>query len=262
MHRGQLQRLHNEMGSAGVDALAGRLCVSRDSDTRRFGLFLFDSLGMPIFPQDALTSSTLAGRLLFYELQRLMLSPKGTARILVAVASSAEAATNGFRDEVFEELKLQAHNFSGECRAELTAQGATIPLVKKALDELANYFIDLDRAHKAGINGMEVTGHRRALVAYRRRFARQVTKSAEAHSAILRMVKNTRLLYGRATSQFLGGLLGDAMELAESSFSMEMPIIDLSDPEEMAMRRLHASTAIERLLEPLQNDTLSEPAHE
>jgi len=258
----QLRRLPTEMRGAGMDALVGKLCVSRDMDTRRLGLSLFDSLEMTCFPQAALTSSSMASRLLFYESQRVMLSPKAIARILVAVASSAETASERFRDEVFEELKLQAHNFSGECRTELTAQGATIPVVKTALDELATYFTDLDRAHKAGVNAMEVTGHRRAAITYRRRFSRQIAKSAESHSSLLSMMKTTRLLYGNTTSQFLGGRLGAPVALAETSFSMEMPLLDFCDPEEMAIRRLHASAAIERLLESLQNSASPEPTYE
>jgi len=42
------------------------------------------------------------------------------------------------------------------------------------------------------------------------------------------------------------------MPLASSSVSMELPLIDYCDPEDMAMRRLHAGRAIERLLEPCE----------
>jgi len=77
--------------------------------------------------------------------------------------------------------------------------------VTQALEEVATYFSDLDRAHKAGINAMEVAGYRRAALNQRRRFAREVAKNAESHSAILRFVKQTRLLYGGSSSMFLGG---------------------------------------------------------
>jgi hypothetical protein len=111
---------------------------------------------------------------------------------------------------------------------------------------------------------MEVAGHRRAVIEQRRRFSREVAKAAESHSPILRMAKTTRLLYGRTTSMFLGGqVLGDPTPLVESSVSMEMPLIDYCDPEEMAVRRLHASTMIARLLEVCQDDeTATESTHE
>lgn len=257
-HGPQLRWLLTEMGGESMDTLVGRLCVSRDTETRRLGLFLFDSLGMLSFPLDTLNSSGVASQLLFYESQRVALSPKAIARILVAISSSAEAAKNGFRSEVFDELKLQARNFAGECRGELAARGEAIPLVQTALAEVSTYFTDLDRAHQAGINGMEVTGHRRAALVYRRRLSRQVTKSAESNSVLLSMAKSIRLLYGRTTSQFVGGVLGPAAPLAETSVSMEMPILELSDPEEMAMRRVHATAAIERLLQPEQNNARGE----
>jgi len=264
IHDRKFQRLHMDMHKAGVETLVGRLCVSADMDRRRLALYLFDSLEMPEFPPAALTSSDIASRLLFYESQRASLSPKSIARILVAVARSAESATDGFREEVFAELKLQALNFAGECRAELGARGKTIPIVMKALEEVASYFTDLERAHKAGINAMEVTGYRRAVVEQRRSFSRLVAKNADADSTILRMMKKTRLLYGRTTGMFLGGqVLGDPMPLAHSSVSMEIPIVDYCDPEEMAMRRFHSSAAIERLLQRIPSDeTRREAGHE
>ena len=257
----QFQRLHTEMHRAGVADLVGRLCVSPEMETRRLGLYLFDSLEIPAFPQAAFSCSSIAARLLFYETQRVVLSPKTIARLLIAVASSAEAAIEGFRQELLDELTLQSHNFAGECRAELTAQSTALPLVKDALGAVASYFTDLDRALKAGINGMEVAGHRRAVVAQRRRFSREVAKGAESHSTIFSFVKQTRLLYGCATSQFLGGVLSDRMPLAHTSVSMEMPLVDLCDPEEMAMRRVHASAAIDRLLGTSGDDTAQESSH-
>jgi hypothetical protein len=264
MHERKLQRLHRSMHKANVETLVGQFCVSADTDTRRLGLYLFDSLEMAELPQAALAATDIGSRLLFYESQRATLSPKSIARILVAVAPFAERATDGFREEVVDELKLQAHNFAGECRTELGARGKAIPMVTKALEEVASYLTDLDRAHKAGINAMEVTGHRRAVVEQQRRFSRLVARSAETESTILKMMKKTKLLYGRTTSMFLGGqVLGDPMPLVHSSVSMEIPIIDYCDPEEMAMRRFHASAAIEKLLQRIPNDkTFQEPAHE
>ena len=78
------------------------------------------------------------------------------------------------------------------------------------------------------------------------------------------MMKKTTLLYGRTTSMFLGGqVLGDAMPLAHSSVSMEIPQVDYCDPEEMAMRRFHASAAIQQLLQRIPSDeTPREAGHE
>jgi len=227
----------------------GRLCVSPDMDARRLGLYLFDTLEIPVFPEASLKSSGIASRLLFYESQRVILSPKAIARILIAVVPSAEGAADGFQDAVFDELKLQAHNFAGECRTELRTRGASIAMVAKALSDIETYFhTDLERAHKAGINAMEVPGHRRAVKEYRRRFSGQVAKSAESHSPLLSLMKTTQLLYGDSASTYLGGRLTDAMPLVSSSVSMELPFLLFSDPEEMAIASItrvevHRSTA-------------------
>jgi hypothetical protein len=263
MHDGHLSRLLTDMGNAGLDDLVGRLCVSSDMHMRRLGLYLFDSLEVPVFPQAPLASSSIACRLLFYESQRVILSPKSIARILVAVAPFAEGTSDGFREEVLEELQLQAHNFAGECRTELAIRGAPITLVARALADVATYFADLDRAHKAGINAMEVPGYRRAVREHQRRLSRQVRTGERSHSPLLGLLKTTKLLYGRAVSTYFGGRLSDANPLATFSASMELPFVYYSDPEEMAIRRLHASMCIDDLLETQDPaSSVSEPGRE
>jgi hypothetical protein len=243
----QLSWLHREMQSAGIDELVGRLCVSRRMETRRLGMYMFDSLGIRAFPVTALGSDAVAGRLLFYEAQRSRISPKANARILVAVAAVAEGTNDGFGDEVCKELKLQAHNFAGEFRTELTARGESIPIVKKALAEVADYFANLSRAHAAGIKGMEVTGYRHAVTEYARRFSRMVRKGAESNSPFLRMATKMTLLYGTNMSRYHEGTLSHSTPLFGSTVSQELPMVDLCDPEAMAMRRFHATAMIEQL---------------
>lgn len=123
------------------------------------------------------------------------------------------------------------------------------PQVALATKEVADYFDALRRAHEAGVNAMEVTGVRKAAKEYRRRFNQQVTEGARSASPLLRLFKHVSLLYGRSASQFIDGVLRDADPLSQSSNSMEFPMVDFFDPEGMAIRRLHASAMIRRLLD-------------
>src|SRR5262249_47202889 len=50
MHDRHLRRLQKEMRTAEIGDLVGRLCVAPDVDTRRLGMYLFDTLEIPTFP--------------------------------------------------------------------------------------------------------------------------------------------------------------------------------------------------------------------
>jgi hypothetical protein len=239
------QRMHN----ANLDDLVGRLAVSSDKATRELGLYLFDNLEISTFPQTAFKpDDAFTSRVLFYEAQRTVLNPKSIARLLVAVIPIAEQSTDGFRDEVFDEVRLQCHNYAGECRAEFEAIGKDIPMVTKALKEVADYFAQLDHAHQAGVNGMEVADYSRAVMEQRRMFSRRMSQGIESSSVFLSNIKRVRLLYGGHTSHFTDGQLRDAMPLAHVSHSMELPIVEICAPEEMAIRRFHASAVIAALV--------------
>jgi hypothetical protein len=244
----RMRHLMHELGNADVSVLIGKLALAVDTPTRKLGIFLFDELDVKELPDGVLEScESIAPRLLFYEIQRTILKPSTIARVLAALVPNAEKAPEAFREEFFDELKLQCHNFSG-CRKELQTLAKEKTLVAKALQEVTSYFDALTRAHDAGINAMEVAGHRAAARQQRRLFNKQVSDGARRGSPLLSMMKHVSLLYGQAASQFIDGQLRDARPLAHMSTSMELPMVDFFDPEEMALRRIHASAAISRLL--------------
>lgn len=241
--------LLHDLQDAEVDEMVGRLAMSPNTPARRLGVFLFDRLSVVALPDASFKSSGELGmRLLFYEVQRTVLDAQSLARILLSILRHADLADDEFRDDLIDELKLQSRNFASGCRAELEEQGADLPVVVDALKSVDDYFQSLMLAHEAGINAMEVEGHQRAAVLHRRRFSQQISEEAKQHSPLLRMVKHVKLLYGKASSMFDGNLR-DAMPLVSTSSSLELPVVDFCDPEEMALRRIHASIAIHRLLE-------------
>lgn len=248
-----LDRLSRDMRRAGVGELVGRLAVSADAPTRQLGLYLFERLEIDAFPKGILEDDRdFSSRILFYAAQKSVFEPTSLARILIALVPIADQSADAFRDEVFAEICLQCRNFAGACRAELESHAKDVPMVQEALEQAAQYFANLKAAHEAGINKMEVPGHRQAAALYQRHLSRQMEESVKSHSPIFGMMKQVRLPYGSASSQFFCGHLGDAIPLIHTTSSVEMPLVDLCDPEEMALRRIHASAAIQALVRQRQ----------
>lgn len=245
----EFDSLLHEMEKHDLAEMIGRLAMSPDTATRRLGIFLFDKLGIESLPDESFAPhGGLGMRVLFYETQRTIIDSHSLARLFVSMLRHLDFTDDDFKNELIDELKLQSRNFARGCRQVLEERGGDLPIVIETLKSVAKYFEELKRAHDAGINAMEVPGHRRASTLHRRRFSQQVSQHAERHSPFLSMFKQVRLLYGRASSTFINGKLQKAIPFTYSSSSIEIPIVDFCDPEEMASRRLHALIAIQRLL--------------
>lgn len=241
--------LFQQLGASELGEMVGRLTTSFKASTRRLGIFLFDKLSITAIPSVALGANRgLGRRLLFYEIQRTILGARSLARLFVSMLRSLDPSDDVFRKDLVEEMKLQSRNFAGGCRQELNERGADLPEVIDTLQSVDQHFQRLKVAHESGVNAMEVAGQRHAARLYRRRLSQQVSEGAMDYSPLLGMMKSVYLPYGRASGAFVNEELQDAIPLVPMSTSIEIPIVDFCDPEEMAMRRIHASAAIQRLL--------------
>lgn len=247
---GRFRHLLHDFKRHDVSSLVSQLALSVDTASRKLGVHLFDQLEIKELSAAALRNSPpVAPRLLFYEMQRTILKPTTIARLLAGLEPLAEESTDWFKGAFLDELKLQCHNFSGGCRHELEALSKNRPMVAQALEDVAGYFDSLKHAHDAGINAMEVAGFRRAATRQRQLFNKRVSDYGDSASPLISLFKKVSLLYGRAASQFIDGKLSHAMPLANMETSMELPVVDFCDPEEMALRRFHASAAIRSLIQ-------------
>lgn len=244
----QFRRLPNELRKTEAAGLIGELCVSDDMHCRRLGLYLFDELEIDKIPEDVFPAeNNNAVRLLFYEVQRTIVQPGSLARLFVSMLPVIDRTDEQFQSEFVDELRLQIRNFGGGCRTELERLAGSEQLVKVALDKVAEECSALQRAHDAGLNQMEVQGHHRAAVLHRRRMSRDMKRGIASQSIILSACKNVDQVYGTSTGTFIDGGLRESSPLVPFSSNVELPFVDFRDPEEMAMRRIHASKSIDSL---------------
>lgn len=190
---------------------------------------------------------SISVRVLFYEIQRTELRPTSIARILSSIAPIAEKATDNFREQFIDELRYQCQNFSGGFRQNMIAIAKNNTLVSETLDEMSNYLEKLKCLHDDGFNGMEVAGYHRAAQEQARLVNKHISEYTRTFSPFISMMKSISLLYGDKSSQFINGMLQEPMALINSSSSVEVPVLNISEPEEVAIRKIHASAVIEKL---------------
>ena len=243
--------LLSELNGKDVGNLVGQLVLSPSERCRKLGLFFFDKLGMSALPAAMLdTVGEDQVRVAFYELQRGIVHGDAIAHYLIMLIPCIQRSSLDFQAEFYDLLVLQLKNYSGICRDIFQKKQNEFQMLKKAIEEVDNYFNALQNVRHSCINTMEVTGYRRAKYLYSRRFSNVVSKGAEEASVFMQFCKKIQLLYGKTWSSFYDGKLGEVSSLKQFSSSSEIPRLEIIDPEGMALRRLYASSKIFELCNP------------
>jgi hypothetical protein len=241
----EFEWLRSVMRGKDVGSAVAELLLDDESECRKLGLFFFDDLGLTNLPQellDAVGERRIA--LAFYELQRTSVHATASARLLILLIPSMRRAEEALRREFEDELVLNLKNYPRACREEYERRSKEFPILQDAIAQADHYFEQLKQVRESGVVGMEVAGHRQASGLYARRFAREVSKGAEEMSVFMKMFKRVRLLYGKQWSTFHDGVLSESSGLHQISSSMDVPRMEFINPEEMFLRRMHASAKI------------------
>lgn len=237
-----------EMKKQDVRKLVGKLVMSRVCECRQLGLHLFDKLEIADIPSELLNNvDDTQFELAFCELQRSMAGGVTIARILISLIGCLHRIAPALQKDFYDELVLQAKNYSGACRKEFEKRAIEISLLTKALADAQRYFESLRGVLHSSISAMEVSGVRHANRLHGRRFSNAISKRSSELSILTQLCKHVRLIYGRQWSTYNGGTLGETSTLKQFSAEMEVPRLEMIDPEYMALRRLHAAIRIAEL---------------
>jgi hypothetical protein len=235
--------LLREMRSKEISKVVGDLCISSNPGCRRLGLLLFDKVKVETIPREVLSAKDARHlATIFHEGTCSPVHGDSIARFLVSLISCMEEADPELQAEFYEELVLQLKNYPGGCRAVFEASSSKFPILRKAIDEVDQYFERLEGLSRSGT--MEVTGFRAAARVYARRFSRQVSESAEKMSVFASLFQKVHLLYGNEVRAFHEGELGGSSPMREISHGVEVPRLEFIDPEGMQLRRLHAASVL------------------
>lgn len=257
----KIERLLNELKKRDIAKLLSSLLLSADALTRKLGLYLLDeNESGELSRLEFGYKDCVSVRILFYELQRTELRPTSIARILSSIAHIAENSTDEFREQFVDELKFQCHNFSGSFRLSMTTLAGNNSLVSGILDEMTCYLERLKGLHDNNFNAMEVAGYDRATIEQARYLNKHISKFAQTFSPLISMMNHISLLYGEKSSQFINGMLQEPIALINTSSSVEVPVLSISEPEEVAIRKIHANSKIKELSSLLSGE--NEQLHE
>jgi hypothetical protein len=228
--------------------LVGRLCLSLDRYERHIGLFLFDELDIESIPQDLLgKAADSICWLLLHEAQCATITGAGAGRCLISLIGQIQRMGEEFSSSLKEELILQAKNYGGECGELFAKKASENKMLEEVVSAREMYFKALAESKSSPLWKMQVPGYSRAMEEFHRNFGNEVDQGARKHSVLMEMVHSVALLYGRSWSTFHGQQLGPTTKLSKIGHSMELPRLELIDPEQMQLRRLYAHREIQNI---------------
>jgi hypothetical protein len=148
-------------------------------------------------------------------------------------------ASKRLQDDFVGEVVIQAVNYSQSGLAEIKRFSRSM-LAKAIVNRAEQYFNNFKKTRNSPANGFSFPGYKEACLRSNTRFNTQVRKMAEEKSVFMRFAKKVQLIYGSEFSFAVGDSVSDASPMEHFEQSMELPRLEVIDPEGMAIRRLQA----------------------
>jgi hypothetical protein len=216
---------------------------------REFAFALFDELPFSEFPAGMLPAKSddeIALALL--EFQQHLLQPDHTLMFLKSFLGRMKNASQQVVDLYKAELLRGSKNLHIAVLDKLKAEVEKSELIRSVVAEAEIYFNNVQKTHQTAINAMQIPGLWRALSMSARRQSKEVATKTEELSILRHFCNNSYLLYGGKQFRYVhDGELRELSELKKFSTSMELPRLEMIDPEGAAIRRHYALKDIRRL---------------
>lgn len=241
-------RLLREIEKMNATTMISELIVYPERAARRVGLALFDRVGSrQIAKRPLKKASDEIIQMVFYELQCLVLEPKAAARLMWSIKPRFEQMGNEMLEEYVDLLEMQVRNYPGSLLKELKRLAIDDSLVGGVVDAFEELVEATAASRQSGVANIRVAGARRGAILHKRKMDRDVRRSMGEHSVLIDLCKNIQVLYGNSLGQYVDGTMTEATPFHSTTSSFEMPIVEFSDPEGMALRRIRAATMIDQI---------------
>ena len=227
-------------------AISDDLCFAAESSARRLGLVVFAECHVEKLDALAVGNATATQlELLVLEAQRKTIEYGALARLHACLVKRIDEIGGPVAELFYEEVALQCQN----THAYRSAFSAAIPNHEYSaaiIDDVNERLRKTVFASESPALQMEVPGHSRAKKLHDEKLAREVAKGVKEHSVFLNIMPTVHLLYsGMEYRIFSGDTLQSApSKMHASSSSVEIPRMEILDPEGMQTRRMMASARI------------------
>lgn len=239
----------NRLSGAYGSSLVTDLLLSEQIPERKLGRALLEEIALEKLDDAVLKEkgSTKALRILLLEIARRPFSAELTSRIFLLLLPFYETTDPELRKEFIDEMTFQAINFPGACHQAWKDLPTPPSALVEVLKKVKAYFDGLDSLRSCSGGHLTFPEWNTALKEWERRFSNDVKEGAEKASIFASFVRHIDLIYGSEWSIGDTSSVSDPRPLTEFSHGMEVPRIEILDPEGCTIRRLRFNSLLMKL---------------
>jgi hypothetical protein len=234
----KFEHFRHELKNLDLTRLATELIFSGDFRKSKLG-FLFLEYSK-ITPHTIKTLKKVKTENLFVALKQLNRDRnlnENIAKKILFLEPFYRKANKEVQDEFIDEIVVQAVNYSQGCLKEIKQFGRR-RLIKEVIARAEKYFENFKTLRKSPANGFSFPGYREACWRASKRFNALIKKHAEEKSIFMSLVSKVQLIYGHDFSFSIGESISDASPMTHFEKAMELPRLEIIDPEGMTIRRI------------------------
>ncbi len=240
-----VNRLSGDYGSS----LITDLLLSEELAERRLGRALLEEVKLEKLDGAVIKErgNPNALRILLLEIARRPFSAEFTSRIFLLLLPFYETTSPELRNDFIDEMIFQAINFPGACYQAWANHPTPSPILVEVLKRVKAYFDGLDSLHSCSGGHLTFPEWKTGLKEWERRFSNDVREGAEKASIFASLVRHIDLIYGSEWSIASTSSVSDPRPLTEFSHGMEVPRVEILDPEGCAIKRLRFNLLLNKL---------------
>lgn len=242
----KFSHLMTTIDNTSVDRHICELLVSHDRITRILGIRLFHEIKVSatfnILTLPKPDESIL--ELLLWEFIGTSLLGNPTSKLLTLIEPLYRGVNPQLRNDFKNELVFQAINYPGSCLDFWKSLKTDSALIGDAIIIADKYFDDKTKVSLSSANSFGFPGLTDLVKYGARKFSEKIDSSVKEKSLLRMLARNIQVIYGDAWTLYNDGSINPPSGFQNISHSIEGPRIEEIDPEGMAIRRIHALSAI------------------
>lgn len=221
------------------------LMISFDNKKRLFGFLLFQKTKISSFDENTLKKAQVIQlHLLLLESIRNPFSSEDASRFFIMLEPYFQDVSTELKNEFKDEMVTQAINYPGKCLNNWKKINTPSNLIKDVIESAEQYFKKLENISQSAAISFTFPELKNSFEIERREFSKKVSKGAQEESILASLCKKVDIIYGNQWCIMVGDKLGDPTALERISHSVELPRLELIDPEGMTIRRMRATAQI------------------
>jgi hypothetical protein len=246
---GKLAYLSNKLSGDYGSTLITDLLLSEQVNERRLGRALLEQMKEAKLDDAILSAkgSAKALTVLLFEIARMPFKAELMSQMFLLLLPFYESTEETLRNEFVGEMVFQGINYPGTCYRAWKDYPTPSTVLIEVLERVKSYFDALDSLRSCSGGQLTFPEWKSGLKEWERRFSIEVSEGAKKASVFASLIRHIDLIYGSEWSNANTSRLSDPTPMTTLSHSMEVPRLEVLDPEGCIMRRIRLNSLLKKL---------------